>query len=123
MVELHLALHASLDVLDEKAALGPHAAGPYVGLLTLVGRHAVFAYVGLTGVKSLAVVDPDADPAPRDAEMRTVLAALHAAYLDWTCNPFVVGDGSDDDPIPTPDSSGYAAFAKRVAKIAQMPVG
>ena len=123
VVELHLTVHASLDVVDENAAAGPHAAGPYLGLLTLVGRHATFAYVGPTGVKAVAVADAEAEPVPRDAEMRAVLAALYQAYADWTCNPFVVGDGSDEDPVPTPESGGYVALARRLARISQMPVG
>ena len=132
LVELHLAIHASLDVVEERAAAAASEAGPplqpYMGLLSLVGRYATFAFVGPTGVKAFVVLDADTDAhgdgsdatsgGVKESEVRNVLVALHAAYQDWLCNPFVVGDGSDDDPVPTPESPGYAAFAKRIAKIA-----
>ena len=129
-VEIHLAGHASLDLVDKRARQGPSAAGAYLGLLGLVGRFATYALVGPTGMKAFAVADAESDPAPRDPEMRAILVALHAAYQDWTCNPFVAGGGSasggwdaiEDDPVPRPEACGYAALVRRVARVGSMPV-
>jgi hypothetical protein len=108
-LEVNLTIHSCLDVLDERAEANTTAW--YLGFLALMGRHSTFAMIGPTRIKVFCVLDADHEPTPKEEDMKKVLNAIHQAYVDWLCNPFVDITLGEGDPIP-PENSKY--FLSRI---------
>jgi hypothetical protein len=79
----------------------------------LMGRHATFAFIGPTRVKVFCILDADMEPTPREEEMKQLLYALHHAYVDWLCNPFIEINLADGDPIPNDQIDNFTKRIKR----------
>ena len=122
LVKLHFTVYSSLDIVDERVASPPVL--NYLGLLGLSGSHATYAMIsGATCVKVFAVFDADAEPAPRDEDVRLLLSGVAAAYVDWACNPFVKLDKRGlavvDDPVPLEGGTGVSQLRKRLSMLVQ----
>ena len=116
LTKLHFTVFAALDLVEEKLQTPPVL--NYLGLLGLSGTHATYALItGATCIKVFAVFNADGEPAPKDDDVRHMLTGVHAAYVDWACNPFVKldrrGAAVVDDPVPLLDSGPGAAVLKR----------
>lgn len=112
-LEVNLTVHSCLDVIDERAE---PSTTPYLGFLSLMGRHATYGYIGPTRVKVFCVLDADTEPAPREEEMKQLLHSLHHAYVDWLCNPFIEIDLADGDPVPIDMTEHFTKRVKRACE-------
>jgi hypothetical protein len=113
-LELNLTIHSCLDVVDERAEAGHSSA--YMGFLSLIGRFSVYGFIGPTRIKVFCVLDADYDPGPRDEDMSKVLFALHHAYIDWVCNPFVEINLGEGDPVPLELATNFVKRVRRACK-------
>jgi hypothetical protein len=123
LVGLNFTVHSCLDLVDERC--GVPLAQPYLGLLGLSGAHATYAmFAGATNLKIFAVMDADSEPAPKDEQVKGLLQALHACYVDWACNPFVKLDKRGlavvDDPVPLDGGPGVDVLRARIGRLMQM---
>lgn len=91
----HYIVYCALDVFEERMALGAKdkssAHDMYLGLLYPTEEYRVYGYVTNSRVKLVLVVDAAAaagETGTKDAELRAVFRALHAAYVDAVANPF-----------------------------------
>ncbi|KAF8073157.1 SMC6 [Scenedesmus sp. PABB004] len=85
--KFHYMVHASLDAVEEKVLLRRNPGEvpePYLGLLYPTEEYRVYGYITNSGVKLVLVLDA---PPPRDEPLLRVFRALHALYVDASCNP------------------------------------
>ena len=112
-LEVNLTIHSCLDVIDERT---DPSTGPYLGFLALMGRHSTFAFIGPTRIKVFCVLDADLEPTPREEDMKQLLQALHHAYIDWLCNPFIEINLAEGDPVPNDQIENFTKRIKRACE-------
>lgn len=117
-LELNLTAHSCLDAIETRKELNNSAVTPYLGFLSLIGRHATYGFIGPTKVKVLAVFDADFEPAPKDEDLLGFLTQLHQAYMDWLCNPFVEVD-FERDSVPNEFGPGGKSLFARLKRICE----
>ncbi|XP_055320100.1 trafficking protein particle complex subunit 2-like protein [Sitodiplosis mosellana] len=92
-LELQYRVHAALDVVEEKCAVGQTPSQDsrdlYIGLLYSTEYHKIYGYVTNSKIKFIIVVD-SSNTALRENDVRTMFRNLHSLYTDAVCNPFYV---------------------------------
>lgn len=83
----HYAAHVSLDVFDERDGMPTTLVDCYFGLLYTIEDYACYGYQTNTRIRFVLFL-PMKDTLVKDAEVKLVFKALHAAYIRYVCNPF-----------------------------------
>ena len=124
----HYIVYCALDVFEERMALGAKdksgggAHDMYLGLLYPTEEYRVYGYVTNSRVKLVLVVDAAAaagEAGAKDAELRAVFRALHAAYVDAVANPFY----TPAQPLRSPRFDAAAAALVAAASPAAAAAG
>ena len=82
-------LHASLDIVEEKAEQ-PASRDNFLGLLYHCEQHRIYGFMSTTKVKVLLMIGQRFNhETPRENDIRLMLKNIHRAYIDATAmNPF-----------------------------------
>lgn len=92
--DMQFSAYASLDILQEKVVASQRSdevSEPFMGFIspTLVGvnLYKIYAYMGATGFKIVAVIDESDMPPSKVKELFENVSKL---YVDLICNPLLV---------------------------------
>ncbi|KAJ2758823.1 hypothetical protein IWQ57_006719 [Coemansia nantahalensis] len=110
-VKYHYLAHTSCDVIDERVEQN-RAGDLFLGLLQTVGDMVVYGYVMNTGKRIILVSSVSTESAAvRNALVKEIFQAVHAAYIAHACNPFNEA-GSEDRLADAKFDSLVAAIAR-----------
>jgi len=118
-LKYHYVAHTSLDVVEERLAMGPKFMDCYLGLLFIMDEVAVYGYVTPTRVKIILALEL-ADAVVRDADVIAIFKATHSAYHESISSPFTryVGSpeatGTDPSPLLAPTTPFWKILAKKI---------
>ncbi|KAJ2686497.1 hypothetical protein H4R19_006706 [Coemansia spiralis] len=116
-VKYHYLAHTSCDVIDER--LEQNRAGElYLGLLQTVGDMAVYGYAMSTGKRIILVssVATESAAGVRNALVKEICQAVHAAYVAMACNPFSEAAGES-----RLDSAKFDVLVAEIARAHSTP--
>ncbi|KAG8788518.1 hypothetical protein FRC19_001908 [Serendipita sp. 401] len=87
-LKYHYIAHTSLDVIEERINADPKATECFLGLLYVLEDVCVYGYITPTRVKIVLAMD-QVDDFLKDSDVILLFKALHTAYHDTLCNPFL----------------------------------
>ncbi|KAF8937608.1 hypothetical protein BGZ58_002425 [Dissophora ornata] len=84
-LKYHYIAHTSCDIIEERAAM--KAQDMYLGVLFSMEDLSVYGYMTNTKIKFITVLTVP-DVIIKDLDMKNVFRKIHAAYVNYACNPF-----------------------------------
>lgn len=91
-IELQYCFHSSLDIIEEKSSTSnknPDTRDLFLGMLYATELYKIYGYMTNTKIKFILIVD-SLNSAFRENEIRAIFRSIHAEYVNYISNPFII---------------------------------